>query len=324
MIEPSSLYHLEAEAAQQPQHAPLLHVSLEGFMDAGNVRSQVTEHLLEHLEHTVVASFDMDSLIDYRSRRPLMTFDRDNYSSFEEPSLTLYRVIDRSGQPFLLLDGMEPDFHWEAFTKAVHQVCLGFGVRRMVSAHGVPMAVPHTRPIGLFAHANDPDLLGRPNTRPTPAPGTTLGSDEDEDSAEIVVPAAFGALLELQLGRADHASMGYAAQIPHYLTRTDFPAGALALLRRVSEAAGLDLPLVHLGDLTDAATVALQGTIAQNAEVGQIVSALEEQYDSMNEGADDSPLTTTMDLPTAEELGEHFERFLADHDGEGPGDAPQL
>ena len=113
--------------------------------------------------------------------------------------------------------------------------------------------------------------------------------------------------------------MGYAAQVPHYLTRTDFPAGALALLRRVSEAAELDLPLVHLGDLTDAATVALQGTLAQNGEVRQIVSALEEQYDAMKD-AEQSPLATTMDLPTADELGEHFERFLADHDGDGPED----
>ena len=116
--------------------------------------------------------------------------------------------------------------------------------------------------------------------------------------------------------------MGYAAQIPHYLARTDFPAGALALLRRVSEAAGLDLPLVHLGDLTDAATVALQGSLEQNAEVRQIVSALEEQYDSLSDGEDTSPLATTMDLPTADEIGEHFERFLADHDGDFPEDPP--
>jgi hypothetical protein len=137
-----------------------------------------------------------------------------------------------------------------------------------------------------------------------------------------VIPAAFSALLENRLGRAGHPAMGYAAQIPHYLTRTDFPAGALALLRRVSEAAELELPLVHLGDLTDAATVALQGTLAQNGEVRQIVSALEEQYDSMSQEADRSPLATTLDLPTAEEIGEHFERFLADHDDDDPDEDP--
>src|SRR5699024_1120469 len=93
-----------------------------------------------------------------------------------------------------------------------------------------------------------------------PAPGTVPDPGE-EGTPELVIPAAFGTLLEHRLGRAGHPAMGYAAQVPHYLARTDFPAGALALLRRVSEAAGLDLPLVHLGDLTDAAAVALQGSL---------------------------------------------------------------
>src|SRR5699024_5055140 len=145
---------------RQPLHAPLLQVSVEGFMDAGNVRGQVDEQLLAHVEHTVVASCDMDSLIDYRSRRPMMTFDHDTYAAFEDPSLVLYRVIDRPGEPFLLLDGLEPDFHWEAFAEAVHQLCLAFGVRRMVSASGVPMAVPHTRPIGVTRFASDRELIG--------------------------------------------------------------------------------------------------------------------------------------------------------------------
>ena len=139
-----------------------------------------------------------------------------------------------------------------------------------------------------------------------------------------MVPASFGALLEFELGRSGHPAMGYAAQIPHYLTRTDFPAGALALLRRISDATGLELPLVDLGDLTDAATGALQATLAQNAEVRQIVTALEEQYDTMREDQDGSPMATTMDLPTADEIGDHFERFLADQDVEGPDDPRRL
>ncbi len=110
---------------------------------------------------------------------------------------------------------------------------------------------------------------------------------EDDDETDIGVPAAFGALLELELGRSDHPAMGFAAQVPHYLTRTDFPpAGALALLRRVSGATGLDLPpLVDLGgDLTEAATAAIESTLVHNAEVRQIVTALEQQYDAMKEG----------------------------------------
>lgn len=319
MRDPRDLYRFESAdvLAEVPRTGLTLVHALPGLVDAGNACRIASTYLRDELRHLRLVSFDMDELLDYRGSRPQAVFDGASYTSVDIPELTLSLMYDESDRPFLFLDGPEPDLQWRRLAEALTDLVEFFDVERVVGMQAVPMAVPHTRPIGLFAHANDPALLGRPSTRPTPAPGTMLGAD-DEDSPEILVPAAFGALLELQLGRADHAAMGYAAQIPHYLTRTDFPAGALALLRRVSDAAGLDLPLVHLGDLTDAATVALQGTLEQNSEVRQIVTALEEQYDSLSEGGDQSPLSTTMDLPTAEELGEHFERFLADHDGESP------
>lgn len=325
MRDPRDLYRFEdAEVlAAVPRTGLTLVHALPGLVDAGNACRIASTYLRDELRHLRLVTFDMDELLDYRGSRPQAVFDGTSYTSIDIPELTLSLMYDEADRPFLFLDGPEPDLQWRRLAEALIDLVEFFDVERVVGMQAVPMAVPHTRPIGLIAHANDPSLLGRPGTRPTPAPGT--GPPEDgEDASEIVVPAAFGALLEHELGRADHPAMGYAAQIPHYLTRTDFPAGALALLRRVSDAAGLDLPLVHLGDLTDAATVALQGTLAQNSEVRQIVTALEEQYDSLSEGEDAAALATTMDLPTAEEIGEHFERFLADHDGDGPDDPHSL
>src|SRR5699024_1193016 len=155
---------------------------------------------------------------------------------------------------------------WRLLAEALIDLVEDFEGERVVCIQAVAMAVPHTRPIGLFAHANASTLLGSPRTGATPAPGTEPPPGE-EGAAGLVISAAISTLREHRLGRAGHPAMGYAAQVPHYLARTDFPAGALALLRRVSEAAELDLPLVHLGDLTDAATVALHGTLAQNGEV---------------------------------------------------------
>ena len=66
MTDPRSLYRLEADSAQLSQHAPLLVVALEGFLDAGQVRNQLVDHVLGTLEHSVVASFEVDELIDYR------------------------------------------------------------------------------------------------------------------------------------------------------------------------------------------------------------------------------------------------------------------
>ena len=323
MRDPRDLYRFESTEVLEavPRGGLTLVHSLPGMVDAGNACRIAATYLRDELRHLRLVSFDTDELIDYRGARPQATFDGTSFAEVELPELTLSLMYDEQDHPFLFLDGPEPDLQWGRLSEAIIDLVEYFDVERVVSMQGVPMAVPHTRPIGLFAHANDPSLLGRPGARASPAPGTVPELDE-EGTAELVIPAAFSTLLEHRLGRAGHPAMGYAAQIPHYLARTDFPAGALALLRRVSEAAGLDLPLVHLGDLTDAATVALQGSLEQNAEVRQIVSALEEQYDSLSDGEDTSPLATTMDLPTADEIGEHFERFLADHDGDFPEDPP--
>jgi hypothetical protein len=50
--------------------------ALTGFVDAGQAGHVAVAHVLAHLEHRVVATFDIDQLLDYRSRRPMMTFER--------------------------------------------------------------------------------------------------------------------------------------------------------------------------------------------------------------------------------------------------------
>ena len=86
-----------------------------------------------------------------------------------------------------LLDGLEPDYQWERVVEAVRQLIQAFGVTLTVSVHGIPMAVPHTRPIGQSAHATDPRLI-------TPATTPVFGT--------VQVPASLAALLELRLGES--------------------------------------------------------------------------------------------------------------------------
>ena len=313
MRDPRDLYGFESAdvLGAAPRGGLTLVHALPGMVDAGNACRIASTYLRDQLRHLRLVTFDTDELVDYRGSRPQATFDGTSFTQVELPELTLWLIYDEADVPFLLLDGPEPDLQWRRLSQAIIDLVEYFDVEKVVGMQGVPMAVPHTRPIGLFAHANDPQLLAG-----HAAPEEARAEDSEEET-EIVLPAGFGTLLEHELGRADHAAMGYAAQIPHYLARTDFPAGALALLRRVSAAAGLELPLVDLGDLSEAANTALDATIAGNAEVQQIVAALEEQYDATRDDHDGNPMATTMDLPTAEEIGDHFERFLADHDGDG-------
>ena len=159
MQNPSELYHFETDTDPQQLRASVMLLALGGFMDAWHTQRLLTEHLLANAESTVVASFDVDQLLDYRSRRPMMVFDHNRWISYDDPYLALHRLVDRDGTPYLLLTGPEPDFQWERMAEAVRQLVTLLGVDLVVSAHGIPMAVPHTRPIGMTAHATDPRLI---------------------------------------------------------------------------------------------------------------------------------------------------------------------
>ena len=101
MLDPETLYTVESEPAEDSSGV-LLH-AMQGFVDAGSATRLAVDHLLTELDSPLVATFDADQLVDYRSRRPTMVYDRDHYSSYREPRLELHAVTDPTGREFLLL-----------------------------------------------------------------------------------------------------------------------------------------------------------------------------------------------------------------------------
>lgn len=300
----SPLFRLEADAARQPQPAPLLLVSLDGFLDAGQVRSSLTDHLLDTLEHEVVATFEVDELVDYRSRRPLMTFDSDHYTDYADPSLVLYRMLDAAGEPFLLLHGVEPDYRWEGFVEAVRQLALAFGVRRMLSAHGIPMAVPHTRPVGTTRFASDSAVLG----------------DDTRIFGQVRIPSSADSLLHLRLAEAGLLTMGVAVHVPHYLAETQFGDAAVAAADALMDLSGLVLPTADLIEMAGLTRGRIDEELAGNDEAKEVVEGLERRYDHFLEGQRRKSLLAAevANLPSADEIGAQFEAFLRDPEAAEP------
>ena len=60
---------------------------LDGFVDAGQAVRQARGHLLSTLPHRRVATFDVDQLLDYRSRRPPLRFASTYWADYEQPEL---------------------------------------------------------------------------------------------------------------------------------------------------------------------------------------------------------------------------------------------
>ncbi len=303
MRDPHELYEFATELPTDLGE-PVLLQALTGFVDAGAATRIARDHLLSRPNSTVLVRFDLDQLLDYRSRRPTMLFVEDHWESYEEETLAIHLLRDERNTPFLMLAGPEPDYQWERFIAAVTSLVRRLGVRCTVGLTAIPMAVPHTRPLGLTAHGTRRDLIA--GHRPW--------------LQQVQVPASAGNLLEYRLGQAGLDAIGFAVHVPHYLAQSDYPAAAETLLTEVARVTGLSL---HTDDLRRAAEqvrTAVDSQVAKASEIAAHVRTLEEQYDALMQSRHPQGLFDLTDLPTADELGADLERFLAEQSK--PGDGP--
>jgi proteasome assembly chaperone (PAC2) family protein len=200
----------------------------------------------------------------------------------------------------MLLTGPEPDHEWNLFTDAVLDIAARVGVGAAISFLGIPAGTPHTRPLGVIAHATREDLL----------------AGHQRLQNRIEVPGSAPALLELRLGQAGRDALGFAVQVPHYLAQAVYPPAALALLGSVTASTGLELPDTDLREAAERTTEAIERQVKESAEITELVRALEQQYDAAQSqqaqsGGGAGLLAEGEPMPTADELAAQFERFLA-------------
>ncbi len=298
LLDPETLYVRDDALFRNPELRGLnLLMGFTGFADAGHVVKQITAELLDTLDAELVAEFDADQLIDYRSRRPQVSFVEDHLQDYQAPSLALYRLIDGLGKPFLLLAGFEPDLQWERFARAVVGIVQDLDVNLAAWIHSIPMPVPHTRPVGVTVHGNRPELIeGISVWKPT-----------------VEVPAAIGHILELRLIDAGRNIAGYVIHVPHYLAEAEYPTAAVAGLEYLGAATSLMLPADRLREAGREVGRQIAQQIDASEEVRQVVARLETKYDEKAEGTVRRSLLADENdqLPNADALGAAVEAYLA-------------
>ena len=296
MRDPAGLYDLSTDVVEVPLGLHLV-AALTGFADAGGAVTQLSEYLLDTVEHSTIAEFDSDALLDYRARRPTIFFDQDHLSDYRPARLNLYLAKDELHVPFLLLTGYEPDFQWKRFSAAVLELIERFEVKTTTWVHAIPMPVPHTRPIGVTVSGNRTELteamsVWKPRTQ---------------------VPANALHLVEYRLQELGHPTAGFVLLIPHYLADTAYPVAAVTAIESVSAATGLIFPTDRLREEGREFVSKIDGQVKSNPELARLVGTLEERHDSyMQDNPLRSPLTDEDgELPSADEIAAELQKFLA-------------
>ena len=285
-----------------PKGLPLI-VTLSGISDPGGVVSQLDTFLWDRSEPEGILRFNTDLLLDYRARRPLITFDEDHFVDYSPEELSLSLCHDQLGRPFLLLSGFEPDFRWEQFIDTVLGLVAEFEVSTTVWSHAVPMPVPHTRPLRATVSGTRDDLI---EERSVWKPTTKL-------------PASVTHLLEYRLHSLGEEVVGFAILVPHYLAGNEYPDALLFALESVMAATGLIFTTDELREQTREFRAQVDRQVSENEESGEMLRGLEARYDAyMDDQNTKSPLVAEDgSIPTAEQLASELEKFLAQYREDG-------
>ena len=118
---------------EQPElEEPVLVTMLVGWIDAGAAAATAMSVLENELAARPVATFDGDTFIDYRARRPTMMLRDGVNTELVWPDTRLLAGRDSAGHDVLLLTGHEPDANWRLFIDRAAGMAVDLGTRMMV------------------------------------------------------------------------------------------------------------------------------------------------------------------------------------------------
>jgi PAC2 family len=274
---------------------PVLVTMLLGWIDAGGAAASAMSVLENELAARPVATFDADTFIDYRARRPTLLLREGVNTEMVWPETRLLAGRDTAGHDVLLLSGHEPDSNWRRFTDAASQLAVGLGARMMVGLGAYPYATPHSRPSRLSMTAGSAEVA---NSLPY------LRNSVD-------VPAGIEAALERRFTEVGVPAVGLWAQVPHYVSNVPYPAASVALLDGLKDVAGIQTEAVAVRNDAVAHRARLDELVAASNDHMTMVRQLEAAYDAE---AAERPTTgeTLGPLPSGDELAAELERFLRD------------
>lgn len=273
---------------------PVLVVMMTGWIDASGAAAAAMVTLDNETDATTLVSFDDDTYIDYRARRPTLEL-RDGVSTRLVWSAPELRVgHDLNGRDVLLLNGPEPDMAWHRFASTIADLAEQLAVSKMTALGAYPFAAPHTRAPQLSVTT----------------PAAEVIADLPFRTSSVDVPAGMAAALEHALWERGIPALGIWSQVPHYVATMSYPAASVALLEGLTTATGIAVDGAELRREAVLQRERLDQLVQGNDEHQAMVAQFERLYDAAEQDA--RPAGGGLELRSGDEIAGEIERFLRD------------
>jgi len=271
--------------------APAVVVALDGWVDAGSAATNAAATLAQGGK--VIASFDADAIFDYRARRPTLQIVHGKPRTLDWPELTMRstRIAERD---LIVITGAEPDYRWHELSSDMVGLAQKLGVSQWISLGAIPAAVPHTRPVPILGTESRAGLLKG---------GVSAGPE-----GVLRVPSAAISIFDIAVAKAGIPSVGYFAQIPHYVSGP-YPQASIDLLRALGRHIDAELDFGRLPEEARLMRVRLDAAAAREETTKEYVERLETLVDEAR-------------LPSGDDLISEIERFLREGGQQGGSGRP--
>ena len=274
--------------------APALVCAFKGWNDAGESASSALSFLGAGLGAERFALIDPEEFVDFQATRPTVRLSGGQARTIDWPDFEVYEArVPRAPRDLVILTGPEPSYRWRSFCAQVVELAEALGVQMVVTLGALLADVPHSRPVGVTAHASDPALVER----------LSLQAPTYEGPTGIV------GVLQTACAQAGMPAASLWAAVPHYVAVAPNPKGALAILRRLESLVGVT---VDASDLESAAAD-YERQVTRAVELDPEVQAFVERLERAAD-AEEGP-TDLSQIPSGDVLAREFQRFLRQRGG---------
>jgi proteasome assembly chaperone (PAC2) family protein len=275
---------------------PVFVAAFRGWNDGAQAASLAAGYLAKTWGAERFAEVEPEGFFDFQATRPHVSLVEGVTRRIDWPETVFYHARpDGLERDVVLLLGIEPNLRWRTFTELVVGLARDLGVELLITLGALLADVPHTRPAPVTGSATDSELVER----------LGLSASRYEGPTGIV------GVLHDACGQAGIPSASLWAAVPHYVSLTPSPKGALALCERLGALIGVEVEADELEEAAQNYEEQVSEAVATDEETASYVDELERRSDQLEE---------TTDLPSGDALAAELTRFLKERDDEEDGE----
>jgi proteasome assembly chaperone (PAC2) family protein len=271
---------------------PILVAAFRGWNDGAQAASLAAGYLAKTWGAERFAEVDPENFFDFQATRPHVSLEEGLTRRIDWPETVFYHArpegLDRD---IVLLLGIEPNLRWRTFTDLVVGLARELEIELLITLGALLADVPHTRSAPVTGSASDKDLVER----------LGLSSSRYEGPTGVV-----GVLHDV-CGKSGIPSASLWAAVPHYVSLTPSPRGALALCERLGTVLGIEIEADELEEAARNYEEQVSEAVASDEETAAYVDELERRSDQLDESTE---------LPSGDALAAELTRFLRERDEE--------